>query len=77
MAKADIDWGNLGFAYRALPERYVVNYEDGKWGAGGLSSDATVTMSECAGILHYCQEVFEGLKAYETANGDIVTFRPI
>ena len=76
MAKADIDWGNLGFAYRALPERYVANYEDGKWGAGGLSSDATVTMSECAGILHYCQEVFEGLKAYETVNGDIVTFRP-
>ena len=36
MAKADIDWGNLGFAYRALPERYVANYEDGKWGADFL-----------------------------------------
>ena len=76
MAKADIDWGNLGFGYRALPERYVANYADGTWDAGGLTSEATVTLSECAGILHYCQEVFEGLKAYETVNGDIVTFRP-
>ena len=76
MARADIDWGNLGFAYRALPERYVSNYADGAWDAGGLTSDATVALSECAGILHYCQEVFEGLKAYETVDGHIVTFRP-
>ena len=76
MARADIDWGNLGFTYRALPERYVSNYADGAWDAGGLTSDARVALSECAGILHYCQEVFEGLKAYETVDGHIVTFRP-
>lgn len=33
-------------------------------------------MNECAGILQYCQECFEGLKAYTTADGSIVTFRP-
>ena len=76
MAKADIDWGNLGFEYRSLPQRYIANYAAGKWDAGGLSSDATVAISECAGILQYCQEVFEGLKAYETVDGHIVTFRP-
>ena len=76
MARADIDWGNLGFAYRALPERHVSNYADGAWDEGGLTSESTVTISECAGILHYCQEVFEGLKAYETVDGHIVTFRP-
>ena len=76
MAKADLDWENLGFAYRSLPQRYVSNYADGKWDEGGLTSDATVTISECAGILQYCQGVFEGLKAYETVDGHIVTFRP-
>ena len=76
MAKADLDWENLGFAYRSLPQRYVSNYADGKWDEGGLTSDATVAISECAGILQYCQEVFEGLKAYETVDGHIVTFRP-
>ncbi len=55
---------------------YVCNYRNGEWEEGGLTEDHTVTMSECAGILHYCQEVFEGLKAYTTENGDIVCFRP-
>ena len=55
---------------------YVCNYKDGAWEEGGLTSDHTVTLSECAGLLHYCQEVFEGLKAYTTENGDIVCFRP-
>ena len=60
MARADIDWGNLGFAYRTLPQRYVANYANGAWGEGGLTPNAAVEISECAGILHYCQEVFDG-----------------
>ena len=55
---------------------YVCNYRNGEWEEGGLTEDHTVTMSECAGILHYCQEVFEGLKAYTTENGDIVASAP-
>ena len=76
MAKANIDWNNLGFGYQKTPERYVAYYKDGAWGKGEMTDDANVTMSECAGILHYCQEVFEGLKAYTTKDGAIVTFRP-
>ena len=33
-------------------------------------------MNECAGVLQYAQTVFEGMKAYTTVNGQIVTFRP-
>jgi branched-chain amino acid aminotransferase len=33
-------------------------------------------ISECAGVLQYAQTVFEGLKAYTTVDGRIVTFRP-
>lgn len=76
MEKKDIDWGNLGFAYMETSYSYVCNYRNGEWEEGGLTEDHTVTMNECAGILHYCQEVFEGLKAYTTENGDIVCFRP-
>ena len=76
MSKANIDWGSLGFAYQKTPARYVAYYKDGAWSKGELTDDATVTMSECAGVLHYCQEVFEGLKAYTTKDGSIVTFRP-
>ena len=76
MEKKDLDWGNLGFAYMPTSYSYVCNYKDGAWEEGGLTADHTITLSECAGILHYCQEIFEGLKAYTTENGDIVCFRP-
>ena len=76
MEKKDIDWGNLGFAYQPTDYSYVSNYKDGKWDEGALTTDHSITLSECAGIFHYCQEVFEGLKAYTTEKGDIVCFRP-
>lgn len=76
MEKKDIDWGSLGFAYQPTDYSYVCNYRNGAWEEGGLTTDHTLTLSECAGIFHYCQEVFEGLKAYTTKNGDIVCFRP-
>ena len=74
--KKDIDWGSLGFAYQHTDYSYVCNYKDGEWGEGELTPDHTVTLSECAGLLHYCQEVFEGLKAYTAEDGSIVCFRP-
>ena len=74
--KKNIDWANLGFGYMVTDKRYVSNYKNGAWDEGTLTDDAQVVLNECAGILQYCQEVFEGLKAYTTENGHIVTFRP-
>ena len=76
MAKQNIDWSNLGFGYIPTGERYVTNYKDGKWDDGVMTTDSTITMSECAGVLQYAQTVFEGLKAYTTVDGKIVVFRP-
>ena len=75
-AKKRIDWGNLPFGYKETSKSYVANWKNGKWDAGKLTSDHTVTISECAGVLQYAQTCFEGLKAYTTEHGDIVTFRP-
>ena len=76
MEKANLDWGSIGFAYHTIGKRYVANFKDGQWGKGFLTEDANVTVNESAGILQYCQQVFEGLKAYEQVDGTIVTFRP-
>ena len=76
MEKKNIDWSNLGFSYQVTTERYVSLYKDGAWDAGAMTTDATVTMSECAGVLQYSQSCFEGLKAYTTESGKVVTFRP-
>lgn len=73
---ANLDWGNLSFGYIKTPYRYVSEYKDGKWDEGNLTQDDKVVISECAGVLQYAQTCFEGLKAYTTADGRIVTFRP-
>ena len=76
MEKKNLDWENIGFAYHQTDKRYVSNFKDGQWDEGTLTSDPNVVLNECAGIFHYCQECFEGLKAYTTEDGSIVTFRP-
>ena len=76
MEKKNIDWGNIGFGYIPTDYRYVSNYKDGKWDDGQLTQDPNIVLNECAGVLQYAQTVFEGLKAYTTEDGHIVTFRP-
>jgi len=76
MKKKDLDWENLGFDYHATDKRYVSNYEDEEWDSGALTSDPNIVINESAGVLQYCQQVFEGLKAFTTKDGSIVTFRP-
>ena len=76
MEKKNIDWGNLGFSYMPTDKRYVANYKNGAWDEGTLSDDPMITMSECACVLQYAQTCFEGIKAYTTEDGRIVTFRP-
>lgn len=76
MEKKNLDWGNLGFDYMPCDYSYVCDFKDGAWEKGYLTEDHTITLSEDAGIFHYCQEVFEGLKAYTTEDGRIVCFRP-
>lgn len=76
MEKKNLDWANIGFAYHITDQRYVINYKNGAWQEGFLTQDPQIVLNECAGILQYCQEIFEGLKAYTTEEGHIVTFRP-
>ncbi len=76
MVKKNLDWANLDFSYRKTDKSYVSTYKNGAWDNGQLTEDGTITISECAGVLQYCQSVFEGLKAYTTEDGRIVAFRP-
>ena len=76
MEKKNIDWGSLGFNYVDTDKRFVANYKNGAWDEGALIDDPMITMSECACVLQYAQTCFEGMKAYTTEDGRIVTFRP-
>ena len=76
MEKKNIDWSSLGFGYIETDYSFVSYYKDGKWDEGTLTSDHTITLNECACVFQYAQTCFEGLKAYTTEDGRVVTFRP-
>ena len=76
MQKKDIDWSKLGFGYTPTDYRFEAHWKDGKWDEGKMITDPNIELSEAACVFHYAQCCFEGLKAYTTVKGDIVTFRP-
>ncbi len=76
MEKANLDWNNLGFSYIKTPFRYISYWRDGKWEEGTLTDNNQLTISEGSPALHYGQQCFEGLKAYQCADGSVNLFRP-
>ncbi|WP_244871059.1 branched-chain amino acid aminotransferase [Catellatospora sp. IY07-71] len=46
------------------------------WHDGKVTALAPITLHPAAAVLHYAQEIFEGLKAFRHADGSIWLFRP-
>lgn len=56
---------------------FIMDYEEGKgWYDPRVVPYAPIVLEPSAMILHYGQEVFEGLKAYPIGNGKVQLFRP-
>ena len=75
MQKADLDWAHLAFGYHKTDFNIRFTWKDGQWSEGALVEDESIPLHMAATCLHYGQECFEGLKAYETKQGDVVVFR--
>ena len=75
--KADLDWKNLPFDYHKTDYNIRYFWKDGKWSAGEIVPDEYIPLHMAAPTLHYGQEAFEGLKAFETKDGRAVVFRPL
>src|SRR5690348_1014761 len=55
----------------------TIRWTDGRgWHDARLEPYGPLTLDPATAVLHYAQEIFEGLKAYRTGSGAIVTFRP-
>ncbi|MEO6944924.1 MAG: branched-chain amino acid aminotransferase [Lacisediminihabitans sp.] len=50
--------------------------EKGGWHRPRVQPYGPITLDPAAAVLHYGQEIFEGLKAYRHADGSIWSFRP-
>lgn len=76
MTKANLDWANLEFGYLKTDYNIRFTWKDGAWDEGVACCDETIPMHMAASCLHYGQECFEGLKAFETRDGEVSIFRP-
>ena len=67
----------LGFGHIFTDYMFVMSYDAGQgWHDAEIRPYAPIELSPAAMCLHYGQTVFEGLKAYRTADGKIQLFRP-
>ena len=71
------DQKKLGFGIYYTDHMFIMNYDEGQgWHDPRIVPYGPVSLDPAAMVLHYAQEVFEGLKAYRTADGKIQLFRP-
>ncbi len=72
------DESKLGFGKIFTDHMFIMDYntEEG-WHDGRIVPFGPLPIHPASTVLHYGAEIFEGMKAYRNANGDIVMFRPM
>lgn len=65
-----------GFGRHFTDHMVRIDYADGQWGDGQVVPYGPLTLDPATTVLHYGQEIFEGLKAYRQPDGSIASFRP-
>ena len=67
----------LGFGSIFSDHMFVMDYTDDKqWHNFRIVPYGNIELNPAASVLHYANEVFEGMKAYRWADGSIHLFRP-
>ena len=67
----------LGFGNAFSDHMFTQQYDAGKgWHGAAIEPFHDFTLHPAASVLHYGQEIFEGLKAYRREDGGINLFRP-
>ncbi|MFY7835266.1 MAG: branched-chain amino acid aminotransferase, partial [Novosphingobium sp.] len=68
---------NPGFGTAFTDHMVEIDYTEGKgWHDARVVPYGPIALDPAAAVLHYAQEIFEGLKAYRLADGGISLFRP-
>lgn len=71
------DEANLGFGHQFTDHMFLMDYTEGKgWHDPRIVPYGPILMDPASTCFHYAQEIFEGMKAYCTADGAIQFFRP-
>ena len=66
---------SLGFGKRFTDHMFMMNYDNGEWHDARIVPYQRLSLDPSCSVLHYAQEIFEGLKAYRADGGRILMFR--
>lgn len=76
--KKMVDDDKLGFGKYFSDHMFIMEHDIGKgWHDARIVPFGNISLHPASTVLHYGSEIFEGLKAYRTENGDVQLFRPI
>ncbi len=69
---------NPGFGTLFSDHMVTIDYDEAKggWFQASVGPREPIALDPAAAVLHYAQEIFEGMKAYRQADGGIALFRP-
>jgi len=68
---------NPGFGRVFTDHMVTIRYSEGQgWHSARVHARGPIQLDPATAVLHYAQEIFEGLKAYRVADGGTVLFRP-
>lgn len=71
------DQSKLGFGMYYTDHMFIMNYDEGEgWHDARIVPYGPFQLDPASMVLHYAQEVFEGLKAYRAKDGTVQLFRP-
>ncbi len=73
---ANPGFGNYFTDHTAVVDYKVDEHGNGGWHSARIEAYGPIMLDPSAAVLHYGQEIFEGLKAYRHADGTVWTFRP-
>ena len=68
----EVDFDNLAFGKVFSDHMFVMDYADGEWKRGEISSYGPMTFAPAMMSLHYGQAIFEGMKAFRQNDGGVV-----
>jgi len=72
----EADFSNLVFGKMFSDHMLVADYIDGKWQTPKIMPYQALPYEPSAKVFHYGQAIFEGMKAYKDADGNVFLFRP-
>src|SRR3546814_2217404 len=69
---------NPGFGTVFAIHMVSIDFDEGQggWHSATLGPRMPISLDPAAAVLHYAQEIFEGMKAYRLPDGAMALFRP-